>query len=67
LSSVAKIFAAGITAAAAMWLLWRLSVHWMIALAVGGLLYIGLLALTGAVPREFIDSLRRRSGAAGVV
>jgi O-antigen/teichoic acid export membrane protein len=67
LSSVAKTFAAGITAAAAMWLLWRLSVHWMIALAVGGLLYIGLLALTGAVPREFIDSLRRRSGAAGVV
>ncbi len=67
LSSVAKTLAAGGTAAAAMWLLSRLSVHWMIALAVGGLLYLGLLALTGAVPREFIDNLRRRSGAAGVV
>jgi hypothetical protein len=27
------------------------------------LVYVGLLALTGAVPREFIDNLRRRPGA----
>jgi hypothetical protein len=39
----------------------------MVALASGGFLYVGLLALTGAVPREFIQSLRtRRAGAPAV-
>jgi hypothetical protein len=39
----------------------------MLALACGGLIYVGLLALTGAVPREFIDSLRKRRRAPDAV
>jgi O-antigen/teichoic acid export membrane protein len=66
LSSVAKTFAAGITAAAAIWLMSQMSLHWMIALVLGGSIYVGLLALTGAVPREFIDHLRRRPRAPAV-
>jgi O-antigen/teichoic acid export membrane protein len=60
LRGLAKTLAAGITAAGGMWLLAQLSFHWMLALACGGLIYVGLLALTGALPREFIDSLRKR-------
>jgi O-antigen/teichoic acid export membrane protein len=67
MTSVAKTLAAGLTAAAAIWLMSRLSLHWMIALAFGGLLYVGLLALTGAVPRELVDSLLKRNRPAASV
>jgi O-antigen/teichoic acid export membrane protein len=61
MTSVGKTLAAGLTAGAAMWLMSRMSLHWMLALLLGGSLYVGLLALTGAVPREFVDSLLKRT------
>jgi O-antigen/teichoic acid export membrane protein len=61
MTSVGKTLAAGLTAAAAIWLMSRLSLHWMLALLIGGSLYLGLLALTGAVPREFVQSLLKRT------
>jgi hypothetical protein len=67
LSGFAKTLAAGITAAAGLWLMNRVAVHWMLALAFGGALYVGLLALTGAMPREFIDTLRRRPRSARAI
>jgi O-antigen/teichoic acid export membrane protein len=61
MSSVGKTLAAGVTAAGAMWLVSRLQLHFIFALMIGGGIYLGLLALTGAVPREFVDSLLRRT------
>jgi O-antigen/teichoic acid export membrane protein len=61
MAGVAKTTVAGLTAGAAMWLMARIELHWLLALTAGGVVYVGLLALTGAVPREFVDSLLKRS------
>jgi len=67
MASIGKTLVAGGTAGAAIWLMSRLSLHWMLALVVGGSLYVALLALTGAVPREFVDSLLKRSRPSGAM
>jgi O-antigen/teichoic acid export membrane protein len=60
-----KTMVAGGTAAGAIWLMTRLELNWMLALVIGGALYVTLLALTGALPREFMDSLRKKRRATG--
>lgn len=67
MASIGKTLAAGVTAGAAIWVMSRLSLHWMLALLIGGSLYVALLALTGAVPREFVDSLLKRSRPSGAM
>jgi O-antigen/teichoic acid export membrane protein/glycosyltransferase involved in cell wall biosynthesis len=41
-------------------------VPWMLSLAIGGGVYVGLLILLGAIPRELIDSVLRRQPAASL-
>jgi len=60
IAASAKTMLAGVTAAGAIWLMMRLDLYWMLALAIGGALYVVLLALTGALPREFLDNLRKK-------
>ena len=56
-----KAIFSGCVAAAAMVLLTRLELHWLLSLAAGGVVYIAGLALTRAIPRELIlNALRRR-------
>ena len=56
-----KTILAGALAAAAIYGLEYLGLHWLLALAIGGALYLGLLALFGAIPRELIAGLRTKS------
>ena len=56
-----KAIFSGCVAAAAMVLLTRLELHWLLSLAAGGAVYVAGLALTRAIPRELIlNALRRR-------
>ncbi len=61
--SAPKTILAGAVAAAVIVALNRFEAPWLLALAIGGALYIGLLALTGAIPREFVATLFRRTRA----
>ncbi|HEU4625502.1 MAG TPA: glycosyltransferase [Steroidobacteraceae bacterium] len=61
-----KTVVAGALAAGAIYGLEHAGLHWLLALAIGGALYVGLLALFGAIPRELIASLRQKSGPTGV-
>jgi O-antigen/teichoic acid export membrane protein len=54
LANPAKAVAAGALAALAMKYLAGFGTPWLLALAAGGALYLALLALTGAIPRELI-------------
>lgn len=59
-TNAAKALLAGAIAAPLMWMLGRVSLPWPFALVSGGAVYVGVLALTGAIPRELIASVRRR-------
>jgi O-antigen/teichoic acid export membrane protein/glycosyltransferase involved in cell wall biosynthesis len=59
-----KTILAGVLAAAAIYGLEYIGLYWLLALAIGGACYVGLLALFGAIPRELIASLRQRQGTA---
>ena len=59
-----KTILAGVVAAATIFGLQHLNAPWLLALAIGGTLYVALLALLGAIPRELIMSLRRRPASA---
>jgi O-antigen/teichoic acid export membrane protein/glycosyltransferase involved in cell wall biosynthesis len=59
-----KTILAGALAAAAIYGLEYIGLFWLLALAIGGALYVGLLALFGAIPRELIASLRQRNSKA---
>ena len=59
-ANLPKTLLAGALAAGAMFGLQHLGLYWLVALAIGGALYLGLLALSGAIPRELIMSLRQR-------
>jgi O-antigen/teichoic acid export membrane protein len=54
LANPAKAVLTGAVAAAAMLALDRLELHWLLALAAGGGIYIAGLALTRAIPREIL-------------
>jgi O-antigen/teichoic acid export membrane protein len=54
LANPAKAVIAGALAAVAMRYLAAFGTPWLLALALGGALYLALLALTGAIPRELI-------------
>jgi O-antigen/teichoic acid export membrane protein len=58
-----KTIIAGVTAGGAIWLALRIEWNWMLALAVGGAVYVVLLALTGALPREFLENLKKKKRA----
>jgi O-antigen/teichoic acid export membrane protein len=51
---------AGAIAAAVMWALARAALPWILALVIGGAIYAGALAVTGAVPRELILKVMRK-------
>jgi len=63
LQAATKTVLAGATAGGAIWLMTRMELNWMVALAIGGGLYVLLLALMGALPREFLDTIRKKKGA----
>ncbi len=64
-NGAAKAVFAGAVAAAAMWTLARVAaVPWVAALVIGGAVYAGAIALTGAVPRELILKIIRKPQAA---
>jgi peptidoglycan biosynthesis protein MviN/MurJ (putative lipid II flippase) len=58
--SAPKTLLAGAAAAGAMLLMSHLGAAWMVALAMGGIIYLLLLALTGAIPRDLAVRLLRR-------
>jgi O-antigen/teichoic acid export membrane protein len=60
LKNAAKAMISGAVAAAAMLLLARLELSWLLALPLGGVVYLGGLALTHAIPRELVLSVLRR-------
>jgi O-antigen/teichoic acid export membrane protein len=53
-----KAIFAGALSAAAMWLLSRFELHWLLALVVGGGIYIAGLVVTRAIPRELLLTVR---------
>jgi O-antigen/teichoic acid export membrane protein len=63
--SAPKTLAAGVTAAGVIWLLSYFATPWVLALLIGGAVYLGLLAVTGAIPRDLAASLLRRPRAGG--
>jgi O-antigen/teichoic acid export membrane protein len=60
LRSAPKTLLAGFTAAVSIWLLSYFATPWALALIIGGSVYLGLLAVTGAIPRDLASSLFRR-------
>lgn len=58
--SAMKTLLAGAMAAIGIMSLARFDAPWMLSLFVGGAVYIGLLVLLGAIPRELVESLLRR-------
>jgi O-antigen/teichoic acid export membrane protein len=59
-NGAAKAVFAGTLAAAVMWALAHVAVPWLVALAIGGAVYAGGIAVTGAVPRELILKMIRK-------
>jgi O-antigen/teichoic acid export membrane protein len=64
LFAATRVVLAGVLAFGAMVGLEYLHLYWMIALVVGGGLYVGLLVLLRAIPKSFIADLRRKPAAA---
>lgn len=58
--SALKILLAGAAAALAIQLLFRMGTAWLLSLVIGGVIYVALLAATGAIPRDLATSLFRR-------
>jgi len=59
-----KAIFSGAVAATAMVFLMRLDVPWLLSLMAGGVVYVGGLTLTHAIPRQLILSVLRRRGVA---
>jgi O-antigen/teichoic acid export membrane protein len=55
-----KVLLAGVTGAGSIWLMSHLGSPWAVSLIVGGNVYVALLALTGAIPRDLAANLLRR-------
>jgi O-antigen/teichoic acid export membrane protein len=62
-SGAPKTLMGGTAAAGAIWLMSHMGIPWGLCLAAGGMIYLLLLALTGAIPRDLLVSLLRRSRA----
>jgi O-antigen/teichoic acid export membrane protein len=60
LTNPLKAVVSGALAAAAMALLTRFELPWLLTLVVGGAVYLGGLALTRAIPRDLLVSVLRR-------
>jgi hypothetical protein len=60
LTNPLKAVVSGAMAAAAMALLTRFELPWLLTLVVGGAVYLGGLALTRAIPRDLLVSVLRR-------
>lgn len=65
-SSALRTAFAAVVGAVALWLLTGLELPWLIAMVLGGGVYVALLALTGAIPRELAASVLRRPRPGGV-
>lgn len=64
LGNTGKALLAGALTAGLLWGLGRLGLPWLLALGLGGAVYLAVLALTGAIPRAFLVALAARSKAA---
>jgi len=60
-----RVVLAGVLACGAMAGLEYLHLYWMISLVAGGGLYVGLLVLLRAIPKEFISDLKRKPASQG--
>jgi O-antigen/teichoic acid export membrane protein len=60
-TNATKVLLAGAIAASIMWALHRSSIPWFAGLALGGAVYAICLGVTGAVPRELIARILRKS------
>jgi O-antigen/teichoic acid export membrane protein len=58
--SAIRTLLAGAVSAAGIQVLSQLGTPWLLALVIGGVAYVGLLALTGAIPRELAASFLRK-------